>query len=155
MGMTYDSALITTAAEVAHLTGRQGLGNLENAGFTLATHLLEAHRWVYERVYGRWGKDLSTITNQTHLRRAVAHKAVHDLAAAGLIKLADGLAPDHYLTEAKDQADNFRPEWAAAEAGRVASEDLPRMANFEDGLWHQGSSGPAVPYRRTPRRSGS
>lgn len=156
MGMTYDSPLLTTAAQVAHLTGRQQLGNLESADFELEAYLLEAHRWVYERLANRWGRELATITNENYLRRAVAYKVVDDLVKAGILELADGLDVDHYLLEAKDMVDSFHPTYPSGQENRVASEDLPCAGNFENGMHFVGSDAPTRTYRATkPRRIGS
>lgn len=152
--MSYDSALVSTAADVAALTGRQGIGNLTGAGFVLADFLLESTRWVYKRLEDQ-GKDPSQLTNESRLRRAVALHAVALLVAGGHLETPEEGASgaETYLDFAEREVDSFRPTYASGQESRQAAEDLPAVANFEDGMEHMGRDAPRINYRRTwPRR---
>lgn len=151
--MDYDTALVTTAAEVANLTGRQGASNLENAGFTLATFLLNAHRWVYRRLEER-GIDPTALSNQARLGSAEAMYAISLLVAGGHLDAIEGADATFYMEAARREVDEFVPAYSETTArGRTAGEALPMVGTFEEGIWHQGTGPGQVRYPRvTPRR---
>lgn len=150
MALSYDVALLTTAAEVANLVGRQSLSNLENAGFTLATFLLEAQRWVYERLINA-GKDPTTLTNQNYLRRPIALYVVAQLVAAGHVEITEGAGAEFYLQQAEKLVDEFRPIYPTGAESRNAAEDLPGVANFDEASAFPSIDGTTFPRTTWPR----
>lgn len=154
MGMAYDGpALLTTAAQVANLTGRQGLDRLAG-DLTVATFLLNAHRWVFRQLERR-GITPGNLTNQTRLEHAVALQAVAMLIGGNYLEQGDGADAAFYLAQAESEVEGYVPTYAETTAGgRFAGEGLPMLGSFEQGINYQLESGPgSLTYRRpNPRR---
>jgi hypothetical protein len=140
VALARETPLLTTIAEVVDITSVQDLANLEaDAEFSAADTLAEAHRWVYDRLKHRLGSDaLSSLSNQTELKRAVAFRFLETLSAAGY--LSGGSGPEYWGTQAREEADGFRPEFSdTTDEARSAAEDVPAVGNFESG-WVFGPS---------------
>lgn len=137
MGLSYDTALISTAADVARLTGVHALGNAFTSGdATLEQFLLEAHRWVFERVRGA-GTDPAKLANGARLARAEAFYALSLIAEAGYLQSSEpsSVLADRYHARAKEEVDSFRPELESGDEPRRISEGVPVVGHMDgDGL---------------------
>lgn len=134
MAISRDSALLTTAGQVVDLTGAQDLANLEaDSEFSVADTLLEAHRWVYDRLKRRFGSvDLPSLSNQTELHRAIAARFLEVVAASG--HWGDADARDYWAGQAREEVDGFAAEFAAGiDEHRRADEGIPVVGNFDGG----------------------
>lgn len=133
MALSRDSALLTTAGQVVDLTGAQDLANLEaDSEFSVADTLLEAHRWVYDRLKRRYGStNLADLSNQTELHRAVAARFLEVVAASGHWGDAEGR--DYWGAQAREEVDGFAGEFATAgtDEPRRSDEGIPAVANFD------------------------
>lgn len=152
MGLDYDTPLLTTAAQVSNLTGRQNIDALASGDLTVATLLLSASQWVYRRVQ-ELGKDPTLITNGDQLKAAVAYYVVAQLVAGRHLD-AEGADAQFYMDQAVAEVNGFRPVYAdTAAQGRTLSEDLPMVGNFEEGTNFQLASRREFTYpRQVPRR---
>lgn len=147
MALARETPLLSTVAEVVDITSVQDLANLEaDSEFSTADSLAEAHRWVYDRLKHRLGSDaLAVLTNQTELKRAVAYRLLETVLAGGYIGGDQGQR-DYWAAQAREEVDTFRPEFSdSTDEGRNSTEDVPTVANFDDG-WVFGPT-------TTPRRS--
>lgn len=141
MALSRDSALLTTAGQVVDLTGVQDLANLEaDSEFSVADTLLEAHRWVYDRLKRRYGStDLASLSNQTELHRAVAARFLEVLAASR--HWGDESARDYWALQAREEVDGFAGEFSAGiDEPRRSDEGLPAVANFDSGSAYPAGS---------------
>ena len=148
MGITRDSPLLTTAAQVVDLTGVQDLLNLEaDAEFSVADTLLSAHREVYDRMKRRFESTvLANLSNQVELHRAVAYVFLEMLAAGRYV--GDDSARDYWGAKASEEINGFRAEFTdATDEPRRVDEGIPAVANF-DGV----SAFPAGDRRAVHRR---
>lgn len=135
MGMSYDTALISTAADVARLTGVQRVQEaFVDGDTTVDLFLLEASRWVFERLRGA-GVDPTKLTNEARLERAVAFYALGMLAEAGHLSPGEGTTPaelaDRYHERAKEAVDHFRPILTSGDEPRRASEAIPAVGHMD------------------------
>ena len=151
--MAYDTALLTTAAEVAALTGRANIDNLASSGFVLADFLLEAHRWVYRKLEFQ-GIDPTSVTNQARLHTAIAMRAVALLVGGNYLDSTEGATAEFYQAAAEREVSEYVPTYSTTtDKGRSAGEDSPALGNFEDGTWHLGDSPGRFDFRtKFPRR---
>jgi len=138
VALTRDSALLATIAEVVDISSVQDLANLEaDSEFSTADSLLEAHRWVYDRLKRRFPTDaLAVLTNQAELKRAVAYRFLEVLAAAGYISAGEGAraadegARGYWGQEAREEVDSFVPEYSDdTEVPRASNEGVPYLTN--------------------------
>lgn len=138
MALDRDSALLTTKAEVVAQTSVQDLGNLESdAEFSVADVLLEAHRWVYDRLKRRFGAAaLATLTNQVELKRAVAFRFLELVSAGGYLgdagaRAAEAGGRSYWGEQAREEVDEFQPEFSdSTDEPRRSDEGVPRVANL-------------------------
>lgn len=147
MGISRDSALLTTAGQVTDLTGVQDFDNLEAGGeFLVADTLLEAHRWVYDRLKRRFeSTQLANLSNQVELHRAIASRFLETLAATGL--WGDTDLRDYWGAQAREEIDGFRAEFTdTTDEPRRVDEGIPAVANFD------GESAYPAGDRRSVRR---
>lgn len=139
MGLARDSALLTTATQVAELTGVQHLANVEAAGqITVANGLLAAHRWVFDRLRRRFAAaKLATLTNTEALELAVACRYLEILAAGGTLA-GDALARatelggrEYWGQQAREEVDAFNPEFTGHDAPQRADEGIPAVGHVD------------------------
>lgn len=132
MGLTRDTPLLTTVAQVVDLTAVTTLANVEASGeFSAADTLLEAHRWVYDRLKRRYpAGSLAGITNTVELQRAVAFRFLEALAAAGHVAGGEDGTTGYWGTQAREEVDSFQPEFSPEQdVPRVSGEGVPSVTN--------------------------
>lgn len=153
MGLTRDEALVTSIDEVELLAGVRTLENLESeAGYQISDALLEAHRWVFDRLKRRFSSsELATITNQVELKRAVAFRLIEVLAAAGHVgggegeRAADTGSREFWAAQAREEVDAFVPEFLTSDQPRRSDEGIPAVGHlssgfmFSDDVFYEGT----------------
>lgn len=153
MGLARDSALLTTAAQVAALTGVQNLENVEAAAqVTVANGLLAAHRWVFDRLRRRFtAAQLATISNTEALELAVACRFLEFCAGAGVLvgdasaRAVESGPREYWGKQARDEVDSFAPEFASYDAPRRSSEGIPAVGHVDASPMFFGDPGMGGP----------
>lgn len=134
MGLSYDSALLTSA-QLVNYTSQTDLASLESdSELDLDTVILDAQREIYERLHGNGLSvaNLAALTNQAWLSRHVADLT---LARVEETHLDRPDRADERRRRALEGVDRFKPIYATNTAtSRRSGEGIPAVAHQSDGM---------------------
>jgi hypothetical protein len=132
--MTRGTALVANIAAVVQLTGVNDLALLESGGELTVTDLLTtASDAIYDQIEAD-GIDPTTLSNQTIYERAVAWHFLAILVQMGYVAVPAGLdIPANAYEWSDPYYARVRPKVSGDDAGRIASEGIPAVGNFEHG----------------------
>jgi hypothetical protein len=143
VGLDRDTSIVADAGEAGRIISLGGLPNLETdeGAPTVAQMLLEAHRWVFDRLRRRFSAaELALVTNTDALKLAVCSRLAEVLSAQGLLgggeRAADEGGRDYWGTQAKEQVDLFRPEFSdSRNSPRASSEGVPAVGHVNEAVF--------------------
>jgi hypothetical protein len=130
MGLDRDAQLVEDAGEAGRILSVAGLANLETdeGGPTVEQMLLEAHRWVFDRLRRRFAAaELALVTNTEALKLG---------GGGGGERAADEGGRDYWGIQAKEQVDQFRPEFSdSRNSPRNSSEGIPAVGHVNQAVF--------------------
>lgn len=130
MSWARGTSIVTTIARVVQLTGQQDLANLEVGGeLSVPDVLLAASQSIHDQLKAD-GIDPSAITNEEVYEEVVAWNFLARLVILGYLAPPGGLSsPETPYSWSDPYYQRKRPELAAGDEPRVASEVLPVVVN--------------------------